>query len=86
MPKQYMREKKSRAVKPCSTNCVDPFLRYLDLILIAGATLLDARQGSSRDLDHQTRVSRPALALVDHPVEFVTICGNDCSNFEHLPK
>ena len=29
--------------------------RKFDLILFGGATLLGARQGSSRDLDHQTR-------------------------------
>jgi hypothetical protein len=50
------------------------------------ATLLDARQGSSRDLDHQTRLSRSALALVDHLMEFVTHFSNECSNNGHLPK
>jgi hypothetical protein len=46
---------KRAGLTPCSKNCVDPVCpANRDLILIGGVTLLLARQGSSRDLDHQT--------------------------------
>src|SRR6516225_8185964 len=51
---QSAHEKKA-GLTPCSKNCVDPVCpANRDLILIGGVTLLLARQGSSRDLDHQT--------------------------------
>jgi len=57
----WRKRKKEQGGKPCSKNCVDPISpKNLDLILIDGATLLGARQGSSRDLDHQTSTLRPA--------------------------
>jgi hypothetical protein len=47
------RQKKEQGIEPCSKNCVDPiYPQNLDLILLAGDAAF-ARQGSSRDLDHQ---------------------------------
>ena len=51
-------KKEEQGGKPCSRNCVDPISRLI-LDLIERATLLGARQGSSRDLDHQPVQRQP---------------------------
>src|SRR3569833_590034 len=52
------RTKKEQGSGPCSENCVDPlYPASSDLIFFGGLTLLFARQGSSRDLDHQASAS-----------------------------
>jgi len=55
-----VRQKKSRAASPAPKIVSTLFSRKFDLMLIGGLTLLYARQGSSRDLDHQTLTLRRA--------------------------
>jgi len=56
-------QKEEQGTRPCSKNCVDPFFpaKFRFDLLAGGTTLLVARQGSSRDLDHQARARSPSL-------------------------
>jgi len=53
-PDETRRRKKEQGDKPCSRNCVDPIFPKMNLILIGRGDAACARQGSSRDLDHQS--------------------------------
>jgi hypothetical protein len=57
-------EKKSRALALLEKLCRPYFPAILDLILIWRGDAACARQGSSRDLDHQTLVLRPACVNI----------------------
>jgi hypothetical protein len=80
-------EKKRAGRKPCSKNCVDPFARKLDLILIDGLTLLvRARAPPETWTTRLEPFGQPEPALVDHFFRLVTIFGNDCSKFDQFAK
>jgi hypothetical protein len=79
--------KKRAGRKPCSKNCVDPFSRKLDLILIDGLTLLvRARAPPETWTTRLQPLGQPEPALVDHFSRLVTIFGNDCSKFDQFAK
>jgi hypothetical protein len=81
------RRKKRAGRKPCSKNCVDPFARKLDLILIDGLTLLvRARAPPETWTTRLEPLGQPEPALVDHFFRLVTIFGNDCSKFDQFAK
>ena len=79
-------QKNEQGGEPCSKNCVDPIVPAdSDFVLIGGVTLLGARQGSSRDLDHQSQpYDHSAFEFVDYLCAVVIILGNVCSKFEHF--
>ena len=80
-------QKKSRAVKPCSKNCVDPIYPLIGFDFGWRGDAASARQGSSRDLDHQTRpCGKSEPKLLDYLIRLVIIFGNECSNFAQLEK
>jgi len=81
-------EKKEQGTKPCSKIVSTlNFLENVDLILICRGDAACARQGSSRDLDHQALpLGQPEVELVDHLFLLVTIFGNLCSKFQHSAK
>jgi hypothetical protein len=62
--KKDAHEKKSRASALLEKLCRPYFSRKFDLILIWRGDAACARQGSSRDLDHQTLVLRPACVNI----------------------
>jgi hypothetical protein len=79
--------KKRAGRKPCSKNCVDPFARKLDLILIDGLTLLvRARAPPETWATRLEPLGQPEPALVDYFFRLVTIFGNDCSKFDQFAK
>jgi hypothetical protein len=81
-------EKKEQGSEPCSKIVSTlNFLENLDLLLICRGDAACARQGSSRDLDHQALpLGQPEFELVDHLFLLVTIFGNVCSKFQHSAK
>jgi hypothetical protein len=85
--KTRQHEKKSRASALLEKLCRPYFPANLDLIFIWRGDAACARQGSSRDLDHQTwPCGLPAAILVDQNFDLVIIFGNECSKFEQFTK
>jgi len=81
------KKKEQGYAKPCSKNCVDPIYPLFGFDSDWRGDAASARQGSSRDLDHQTRpCGKSEPKLLDHLIRLVIIFGNECSNFAHLEK
>jgi hypothetical protein len=66
MKKRFTKKRAGR--QPCSKNCVDPIYPQFGFDLRWRGDAACARQGSSRDLDHQTLVLRPACPNIRRPV------------------
>ena len=83
-----MSPKKKSREKPCSKNCVDPISRKYRFDLDWRGDAACARQGSSRDLDHQTFTLRLSLRckLLDHNLRLVINFSNDCSKLKQVLK
>jgi hypothetical protein len=85
--KKTSRKKKSRAQALLQKLCRPYFPEKLDLILIDGATLLVRVRAPPETWTTRLKpLGQPEHALVDHFFRLVTICGNDCSIFEHFAK
>jgi hypothetical protein len=79
--------KKEQGVSPARKIVSTLFARNLNFALHWRGDAACARQGSSRDLDHQTLVLRPACPIfVDQISHLVIIFGNECSKFEQFAK
>jgi hypothetical protein len=83
-----LERKKEQGGKPCSKNCVDPISpKNLDLILIAGLTLLVRARAPPETWTTRLQPSgQPEPALLDHLFRLVTIFGSDWSKFEQFAK
>jgi len=79
--------KKEQGASPAPKIVSTLFPRKLDLILIDGATLLVRVRAPPETWTTRLKpLGQPEHALVDHFFRLVTICGNDCSIFEHFAK
>jgi hypothetical protein len=88
LEKMLPQKKKEQGAEPCSKNCVDPISpKNLDLILIAGLTLLVRVRAPPETWTTRLRpCGQPEPALLDYLFRLVTIFGNDCSKFEQSAK
>jgi hypothetical protein len=87
-PKQNTKaSKKEQGLRPALKIVSTLFPRKLDLILIAGLTLLvRARAPPETWTTRLWPCGQPEPALVDHLFRLVTIFGNDCSKLEQPAK
>ena len=60
-------EKKEQGSGPCSKNCVDPISPQSWNLILRRDDAASARQGSSRDLDHQAQALGPACKMSRRP-------------------
>src|SRR5579871_808516 len=82
----FLARKKEQGRQALLQKLCRPFSRYLDLILIGGRRCLMRVRVPPETWTTSRPRDRTEGALVDQIVQLVTILGNDCSNFEHLPK